>query len=189
VSVVSFIKQRLLNLRRFAKLYESMQKDRVTVFQRTEVRWLSGGKVLPRVSELREELQLFVKESLSNFLEDTKWLLKLTCLADIYQHLNPLNTSMLGPKENILTCTDKLLAFKNKIQVWKKQLSSGNIETFPLLHEIQDQSEYKEVTPLIISHLESLTDSLDQCFPSLSSEMYDWVRNPFVGFSQNSLCM
>jgi hypothetical protein len=34
--------------------------------------------------------------------------------------------------------------------------------------------------------LESLSDSLDQYFPSLSSEMYDWVRNPFVVFSQNS---
>jgi hypothetical protein len=27
---------------------------------------------------------------------------------------------MQGPKENILTSTDKLLAFKNKFQVWKK---------------------------------------------------------------------
>jgi hypothetical protein len=37
--------------------------------------------------------------------------------------------------------------------------------------------------------LESLADSLDQYFACLSSEMYDWVRNPFVGFSQNSLSM
>jgi hypothetical protein len=60
---------------------------------------------------------------------------------------------------------------------------------FPLLLQIQDQSDYKEVIPLIIRHLESLTDSLDQYCPSLSSEMYAWVRNPFVGFSQNSLSM
>jgi hypothetical protein len=38
-----------------------------------------------------------------------------------------------GPKENILTSTNKFLAFKNKIQVRKKHLSSGNIETFPLI--------------------------------------------------------
>jgi hypothetical protein len=44
----------------------------------------------------------------------------------------------------------------------------------------------KELIPLIISHLESLTENLDQYFPSLSSEMYDWVRNPFVDFSTNS---
>jgi hypothetical protein len=76
------------------------------------------------VFELREELLLFFKDnnkaSFFDFLEDTKWLLKLAYLADVYQHLNTLNTSMQGPKENILTSTDKLLAFKNKRQVWKK---------------------------------------------------------------------
>jgi hypothetical protein len=60
---------------------------------------------------------------------------------------------------------------------------------FPLLLQIQDQSDYKEAVPLNISHLESLTDSLDQYFPSSALEMYDWVRNPFVGFSQNSRSM
>jgi hypothetical protein len=71
----------------------------------------------------------------------------------------------------------------------KKHLLSGNIEMLPPLLQIQDQSGYREVIPLTISHLESLTDSLDQYFPSLSSEMYDCVRNPFVGFSRNSLSM
>jgi hypothetical protein len=46
---------------------------------------------------------------------------------------------MQGPKENILTYIDKLPAFNNKIQVWKKHLSSGNIEIFPLLPQIHDQ--------------------------------------------------
>jgi hypothetical protein len=100
------------------------------------------------VFELREELQLFFKDSnkdsFSNLLGDTKWLQKLAYLADIYQHLNTLNTSMQGAKENILTSTDKFLAFKNEILVWKRQLSSGNTEMFPLLLQIQDQSDYKE---------------------------------------------
>jgi hypothetical protein len=59
------------------------------------------GKVLSKAFELREELQLFFKynnkESFSNFLQDTKWLLELAYLADIYQHLNTSNTSMQGP--------------------------------------------------------------------------------------------
>jgi hypothetical protein len=110
VSMVNFIKQRPLKSRILAKLGEGMQKDHVTLFQHTEVRWLSRGKVLSRVFELREKLKLFFKdnnkESFYNFLEDTKWLLKLYYLADIYQHLNTMNTSMQGPKENILTSTD-----------------------------------------------------------------------------------
>jgi hypothetical protein len=88
VSMVSFIKQCLLRSCIFAKLCESMQKDHMTLFQHTEVRWLSRGKVLSRLFELREELQLFFKddhkESFSNFLEGTKWPLNLAYLADTY---------------------------------------------------------------------------------------------------------
>jgi hypothetical protein len=60
---------------------------------------------------------------------------------------------------------------------------------FPVLLQIQCQSGYKEGIPLLISHLQPLTDSLDQYFPSLSSEMFEWVRNTFVRFSENSLSM
>jgi hypothetical protein len=45
VSLVNFIKRRLLKSRIFAKLCERIQKDHVTIFQLTEVRWLSRGKV------------------------------------------------------------------------------------------------------------------------------------------------
>jgi hypothetical protein len=55
---------------------------------------------------------------------------------------------------------------------------------FSLLLQVQSQTGYKEVIPSIISYLESLTENLDQYFPSLSSEMYEWVRNPFVEFHQ-----
>jgi hypothetical protein len=71
---------------------------------------------------------------------------------------------MQGPKENILTSIDKILAFKNKFQVWKKHLSSGNIGMFLLLLQVQSQTDYKEVIPLIISHLASLTENLANTF-------------------------
>jgi hypothetical protein len=118
VNMVNFLKQRPLKSRIFAKLSENMQKDHVTLLQHTKVGWLSRGKVLTSVFELQEELLLFFKDnnkaSFSDFLKNTKWLLKLAYLADVYQYLNTLNTSMQGPKENILTSTDKHLAFKNK---------------------------------------------------------------------------
>jgi hypothetical protein len=57
VSMVNFIKQHPLKSHILAKLCESMQKDHVTPFECTEIIWLSRGKVLSRVFELREELQ------------------------------------------------------------------------------------------------------------------------------------
>ena len=42
--------------------------------------------------------------------------------------------------------------------------SNGNIEMFPLLCQVQSQTDYKEVIPLFIIHLESLLGSLDHTF-------------------------
>ncbi len=82
--------------------------------------------------------------------------MKLAYLTDIYQHLANFNTSMQGTKENILTSTDKLLAFKNRLPVWKYHLSRGYVEMFPLL--LQTETEYEDVIPLITSHLGSLSE-------------------------------
>jgi hypothetical protein len=70
-----------------------------------------------RVFEVREELQLFFKiviKSFSTFLEDTKWLLTVANLADIYQDLNTEHQHA-GPKGKYLTSTDKPHALENKM--------------------------------------------------------------------------
>jgi hypothetical protein len=51
--MVNFIKQRSLKSCMFTELNENMQKDHATLLH-TEVRWLSRGKVLTRIFELRE---------------------------------------------------------------------------------------------------------------------------------------
>ncbi len=63
VNMANFIKQRPLKSRMSAWLCENMQKDHVMVLVHTEARWLSKGKVLTRLFELRQELLLFFKEN------------------------------------------------------------------------------------------------------------------------------
>ncbi len=88
MNMVNFTEQRPLKSHMFARLCENMQKDHVTLPLHTEDRWLSKGKVLTRVFELRQELLIFFKDnnkaSFCEFFESTNWQMKLAYLADIY---------------------------------------------------------------------------------------------------------
>jgi len=46
-------------------------------------------------------------------------------MTDIFQHLNEINIQMQGKNENILTYSDTLKGFKQKIVLWKTELSRG----------------------------------------------------------------
>ena len=43
----------------------------------------------------------------------------------------------------------------------------------------------KEMIPIMVEHLTALKENIDQYFPSLNTEKYDWVRNPFVDVPSN----
>ncbi|XP_068247922.1 protein FAM200A-like [Palaemon carinicauda] len=39
--------------------------------------------------------------------------------------------------------------------------------------------------PIVVSHLTALDENIDHHFPSLSTEKYDWIRNPFMNIPSN----
>ena len=47
---------------------------------------------------------------------------------------------------------------------------------FPLI----SRASANDTLPLIIEHLTKLEANLKYCFPSLNTEEYDWIRNPFI---------
>ena len=76
-----------------------MEAEHTRPLSYTEVRWLSKGRSLARVFELREPLQRFLleKESpLAAHFSDTEWLTKLAYLCDTFNLLNELNLSLQG---------------------------------------------------------------------------------------------
>jgi len=131
----------------------------------TKTRWLSREKVRCRVHELHKELHAFFKTEkhgrLCEYLQCEFWLSRLEYLAEIYAHLNSLNTSMQGREENILTSSDKLVAFKKKVAISKNRAKDGNFEMFPLVRD----SCIKKMSPIVFQHLTTLGSKIQLLFP------------------------
>ena len=124
VEITNFIKTRPLKSRLFEKIFVDMDSQHKRLILHTEVRWLSRGRVLCRVHELHKELHIFFKtethERICEYLQCEFWFSRLEYLAEIFAHRNSLNTSMQGREENVLASSDKLVAFKKKVAIWKK---------------------------------------------------------------------
>ena len=116
LELVNYIKTRPVKSRLFDQLCSNMDSQHRCLLLHNKVRWLSKGKALNRVYKLRQELIKVFEEMKQNhfceLLRCESWIRKLAYLADIFQHLNILNVTMQGSKENILTSIHKMEVFQ-----------------------------------------------------------------------------
>ena len=120
VKIINYIKARALNSRLFEQLCEEMDKKHKHLLLYTEIRWLSCGKSLAIVFELRERLKKFLSEKklpLATHFSDEEWVIKLAYLCDIFSLLNQLNLSLLGKTTTVFKLADKIVAFKAKLDL------------------------------------------------------------------------
>ena len=91
---VNSIKARPLNQRLFSCLCDEMDADHTGLLLLTEVRWLSRGRVLKRVFELREKTISFLNKqknvSIAERLTKEKFIANIAYMSDIFHSLHCL---------------------------------------------------------------------------------------------------
>ncbi|KAL4108255.1 hypothetical protein QTP88_018486 [Uroleucon formosanum] len=187
VKIVNFIKTRTLQSRLFEKLCEEMGNSHRSLLLHTEVRWLSRGKVLTRLVELREEVALFLKEKtdLAQFLYNEEFILKLTYLADIFSKLNELNLYLKGTQgADIFAVHDKIKGFMKKLTLWQSNIEKQNYDCFETFQTFITENNIKvadDIISHISLHLISLKDNFNFYFleEMKKYEQNSWVVNPF----------
>lgn len=184
VGIVNFIKTRPLKARLLSALCEEMGADHTSVLFHSEARWLSRGKVLSRVFELRVEIGLFLEEErmyeAASKFSDEQFLLKLAYLSDVFGKLNELNLQLQGKDKHLPHLADKITAFSRKLEAWGRRLDQQNVDVFENLSEVAEtiHTGATTVIPCIKQHISSLREMFQKYFPNNSAQ-YAWVMDPF----------
>ncbi|XP_026819637.1 zinc finger BED domain-containing protein 5-like [Rhopalosiphum maidis] len=189
VKIINFIKSRPLQNRLFKILCEDMGSVHTSLLLHTEVRWLSRGKILTRIFELRDEVRAFFLEhnfELKDRFLDQMWLLKVAYLSDIFTKINELNFTLQSRHVNVFTAHEKIHAFKKKLDFWKICMSSNEFDCFPTIKcfSKEEEVEINEVfIEEIIQHLTGLSEGFNHYFPNDQQVKYKnelWIKNPFI---------
>ncbi|XP_046977632.1 zinc finger BED domain-containing protein 5-like [Vanessa cardui] len=189
VQVVNFIKARPLNSRIFGMICEEMGSIHKQLLLHAEVRWLSRGKVVSRVFELRDEIRIFfLKNSVggankhADKFNDFGWLSMAAYLADIFNALNELNLGLQGRDNNIFQVEDKIETMLKKIDLWTNRTIKQNYNHFPTLAAFLESSGEAtlstQVQDEMIKHLRTLRSSFRNYFP-VPDKNKTWIVDPF----------
>ena len=181
IKVVNLIKARALNSRMFTIMCNNMDAEHDKLLLHTEVRWLSRGKVLFRLFELRAEVLLFlidINSPFQNLFCDDVWLSKLAYLADVFRFLNELNPSLQGTTVDIFQVSDKINSTVRKLQLRLGDIEKYNLAAFPLLCEFISENDLHIDSQLkldIAQHFQQLIEKFHLYFQKIMKNLIGFV--------------
>ncbi|XP_047591129.1 SCAN domain-containing protein 3 isoform X1 [Lutra lutra] len=189
VKIVNYVKSNAFNSRLFSLLCDNMEADHTQLLLHAEMRWLSRGKVLSRMFEIRNELLVFLqsrKPVWSQLFRDVNWTAGLAYLSDIFSIFNDLNVSMQGKNATCFSMADKIEGQKQKLEAWKNRVSADCYDMFhnltTVIQEVGNDLDVVHLRKVISEHLTNLLDCLELYFPSKEDPRVgnSWIQNPFL---------
>ncbi|XP_032158145.1 zinc finger MYM-type protein 6 [Mustela erminea] len=192
--ILSFIKSNALNSRMLTILCEEMGSEHVNLPLHAEVRWISRGRILTRLFELRQEIEIFLNQKhsdLAKYFLDEEWVAKLAYLSDIFSLINELNSSLQGTMTTLFNLYNKMDIFKEKLKMWLKRAQENDFDMFPSFSEFLNSSDLnmRGIASIISEHLEGLSQMFHDCYPpedDLRSGNL-WIINPFMNHQNSNL--
>nr|XP_025842280.1 SCAN domain-containing protein 3 [Vulpes vulpes] len=194
VKIVNYVKSNALNSRLFSLLCDNMEADHKQLLLHAEIRWLSRGKVLSRMFEIRNELFVFLqskKPVWSQLFKDVNWTARLAYLSDIFSIFNDLNASMQGKNATCFSMADKIEGQKQKLEVWRNRVSTNCYDMFhnltTVIHEAGRDLDIVHLRRVVKEHLTNLLDCFELYFPSKEDPRIgnSWIQNPFLPSREN----
>lgn len=187
VKMINTIKSSALRSRVYSAICEDMDENHKALLYHTEVRWLSRGKTLTRLFELRDELKVFFMKSIENpkkrqkkkseeekkplleklfvsKLNDQEWMCMLAYLADIFGCLNELNLQTQGKRANCFYFWNKIQSFKKKLALWIDHIKNSNFAMFESSDGLLSGNAalINVMKPIILTHLSNLVEKFNE---------------------------
>lgn len=184
VKVINFIRAKAKNHRLFQLLANEMGAQHVGLLFYTKVRWLSRGKCLSRLYELRLETEIFLRENENNLhvhFDNEEFVMMLAYLADIFGRLNEMNQSLQGHDVTVSDVQDKLAGLSARMGVWQARIEAGSTASFPFLDEHLQTQRIElpiGIKDCIIGHLDILSAEFKSYFDDAPLDV-PWHRDPF----------
>ena len=134
VSVINLIRSRGLNHRQFRALLDDLETEHSDVLYHTSVRWLSLGKVLRRVWDLREEIVMFLEMKgiecdFNTNIVNKEWKLDFMFAIEIMEKLNELNVRLQGNCMFAHEMYVHVKSFRAKLSLFSRQASEKSFVT------------------------------------------------------------
>ena len=170
VKMINIIRSGPKNHRLFQLLTKEMGVQHVRLLFYIKVRWLSRGKCLSRLNELKNEVKIFLRENKNNIrvhFHNEEFIVMFAYLADVFGRLNHMNLSLQGRDVTVSDVKDKLAGLTAQMRVWQARIKLGSTTSFPLLERRLKMNGIElpdNIKTCIIEHLDILSAELRSYF-------------------------